>query len=52
MSVVTMYPGERLLNRRYHTKCEERKTKDARGKLGIAFEAGTNITATKKKKKK
>ena len=47
-----MYSDERLLNRLYHTKYEERETKDARGKPGIAFEAGTNITATKKKKKK
>jgi hypothetical protein len=33
-----MYPNERLLNRRYHTKYKERETKDARGKLPLKRE--------------
>jgi hypothetical protein len=49
--VVTVCRNDRLLNRRYHTKCKEREAKDARGKPGIAIEARTNITATKKEKK-
>jgi hypothetical protein len=52
MSVVTMYPNERLLNRLYHIKYKEREAKDARGKPGITIEAGTNITATNRNKKK
>jgi hypothetical protein len=42
---------ERFVKRRYYTQVKEREAKDARGKDGLAIEAGKNITAMKKKRR-